>query len=99
MKDGNKSKILMRNMKDDYFGSKQLEFTYNEANCLIHNERSYNPFNPNPAEMYFGEELVANWKIYVQEKKVVVNILDINYIEDEFLILGLFHAYLYATKG
>lgn len=93
----NKHIILMENMKSIIHGSKKVEFTYNGAKYFIYRERSNNPFNTKSAEMYIGKKLVANWKIYIKENKVVVNIFDFE--EEKFLILGLFHAYLYATKG
>ncbi|WP_100012427.1 hypothetical protein [Lentibacillus sediminis] len=97
--DDNKHEILMKDMKNVSFGSKQVEFEYRETNCLIYKERSTNPLNPKPAEMYIGERLIADWKIDVSNKQVVVNILDLDFMGEEYLILGLFHAYLYATKG
>ncbi|WP_162880771.1 hypothetical protein [Paraliobacillus sediminis] len=50
---------------------------------------------PSPASL--GK--LADWNIDVAERSVVVHIFDSDYIEDEHLIIGLFHAFLYPTKG
>ncbi|WP_027965002.1 tubby C-terminal domain-like protein [Halalkalibacillus halophilus] len=91
--------ITIENMKDKSFEYKKAEFKYKETECLIYKENSKNPFNPKPAELFFGEELVASWNISMKEKKVVVKINNYKYVEDRFLIFGIFHAFLYPTKG
>lgn len=95
--DGIRHEITMKNLKDSSLGFKKAGCTYKGKNYYIYQERSHNPFYPKPAEMYIDKKLIANWKI--SNKKVVVNILHPSVQKEELLILGLFHTYLYATRG
>lgn len=98
----NNVEVLMKNMKDVRFGPKKIEFTFRGDDYTILKKESIKEaltLNPFPAEMYLGEKLIAEWKIEVFDKRVVVHIYDNDFIQDEYLILGLFHAFLYATKG
>lgn len=96
------TEILMKNMKDVRFGPKRIEFTYHGENYSIFKKESIKEaltLNPYPAEMFFGKKLIADWKIDVFDRRVIVHIIDNDFIEEEYLILGLFHVFLYATKG
>ncbi|MBP3953652.1 hypothetical protein J7W16_21560 [Bacillus sp. YZJH907-2] len=53
----------------------------------------------NAAELHLDDELIADWSIQVSSKRVLVNIYDQSHIEHEFLIIGLFHTWFFASKG
>ncbi|WP_029329056.1 tubby C-terminal domain-like protein [Lentibacillus jeotgali] len=97
-----KCEILMMHGKDANFGPKQIEFRYKGEDYLIYKKESLKKaltLKSESAEIFLGEKLIADWNIHVSEQRVNVRIYDNDFIEDEYLILGVFHAFLYATKG
>ncbi|WP_117149126.1 hypothetical protein [Paraliobacillus zengyii] len=99
--DNSKCEILMKNAKNVRFVSKTLNFQYKDEDYIIIKKESLKralSLTPEPAKMFVGERLIADWNIDVGERSIVVHIFDTDYI-DEHLIIGLFHAFLYPTKG
>ncbi|WP_051759023.1 tubby C-terminal domain-like protein [Bacillus manliponensis] len=90
--DNKEHEILMRDEKPFDIGE-QVTFEYKNQKYVI----SKKPFQP--AELLLDDHLIAEWKIQPAAFRVVMNIVDYDYIEEQYLILGLFHAYLYADKN
>ncbi|WP_456279010.1 tubby C-terminal domain-like protein [Bacillus sp. AK128] len=86
--------VVMEDTKHfDGFGEKGVIVTFKGSEYRI--SRNF----LKAAELHLGEELIADWRIEVSDKRVLVNIYDKKHIEHEFLIIGLFHTWFYATKG
>lgn len=60
---GNKYEFVTGNMKKVRFGQNKLDFKYKGNDFLIKNEPLMS-LSSKPTEMYLGEKLIADWKIY-----------------------------------
>lgn len=90
--EGNKYDILMKDMKVFDIGE-QVSFEYKGENYIINKK----PLKP--AELSLNNKLIADWKIQPASRRVILNLIDYDFIDDQYLILGLFHAYFYADKN
>ncbi|WP_369903377.1 hypothetical protein [Bacillus manliponensis] len=89
-----KHEVIVEDIKVyDGFGEKGVSVTYGHKQYVMKRD----PFCP--AELYLDETLIATWEIQLLAKRVVVHIIDYHFFEEEYLILGVFHCYFYATKG
>lgn len=86
--------IIMEDTKVyDGFGEKGVEVTFEGKKYSL--SRKF----LEAAELHLEDELIADWRIQVSAKRVVVNIYENDHSKHEFLILGIFHSWFYASKG
>ncbi|SFL41040.1 hypothetical protein SAMN04487943_101412 [Gracilibacillus orientalis] len=73
----------------DGFGEKGIHFKYKEKDFLL----SQPLFEQ--AKLYMQDSLIAVWKIQITARRVEVKIYDDDFIEDKYLVIGLFHTWFY----
>ncbi|RCW62146.1 tubby C-terminal domain-like protein [Saliterribacillus persicus] len=87
---GKEHEITMVDTKHfDGFGEKGVHFEYKDKDFML----SQNLFEQ--AELYMQDTLIADWKIQITSRQVVVNMYYDDFIEDKYLVIGLFHAWFY----
>ncbi|MEC1155533.1 tubby C-terminal domain-like protein [Cytobacillus horneckiae] len=90
---GTNHELIMLDTKHfDGFGEKGVNFNFNGKDYYIIKHIF------EPAQLFHLNNLIADWNIEHRSGRVVIKIFEQDYL-DEYLIIGLFHAWFYASKG
>ncbi|WP_420805446.1 tubby C-terminal domain-like protein [Gracilibacillus halophilus] len=84
-----KTELVIKDSKMFDIGD-EATFEYNENTFVIKKP------SLKPAKLLLNNHLIAEWKDYHLNRTVTLDIFNYDYIQDEYLILGIFHCYFYT---